>query len=145
MNTPSEIMAALQIILAGVDNLSEDTVSIGDWCVQVQPYSVIVLPPVSGQQSLLHVDGWEQVHRLRCKLTIKHQDAQTLGERVADMVPLILAALRDNDTLGLAGVVTCHPETAPVQYELVTGEQPVDEYGVLRQEVDFLISVVTCT
>lgn len=137
-------MAALKTVLAGVTNLSTSTVSVNDWGVQNHPYSVVIFPSLGGQQRLLYAGGYEQAHRIKAKLCIKHQDARELYDRSAAMIPLILTALASNDGLGLAGVVTMHMDGAPVTWESPTGDAIIrDDNGVLSKEIDFTLTVWT--
>lgn len=144
MNTPAEIMAALASLLAAVTNLSAASVSVNDWAVQNQPYSVIVFPSLGGLQRAAYAGGYEQAHRIKLKLTVKHADPKQLYDRSAAMIPLILAALAQNDTLGLADVVTCHLAEAPVTWESPTGDSLIrDDNGVINREIDFTVTVWT--
>lgn len=138
-------MAALQTVLGGVTNLSASTVSVNDWGVQNNPYSVVIFPSLGGQQmALAAIDEWQQIHRIKARLNIKHQSDTELYTRSSAMIPLILAALQTNDTLGLANVMTCHYEGFPVTWDSPTGDAiAVDDNGVKNKMIDFVVSVVT--
>ena len=137
---PTEIMAAMATGLATVTNLSSARVSVNDWKVQNQPYSVLIFPSLGGRQEKATFDGWDLTHRITCKLRIRDNDPQGLYTKSATMIPLILTWFRANDRLGLADVATCHGE--PLTWSSPTGDAVLDDGGgVLSKETDFTISV----
>lgn len=144
MNTPAEIMAALAGVFANVTNLSADCVSVNDWAVQNKPYSLLIFPSLGGQQRAAYAESYEQAHRITLKLTVTHKDKRALYDNSAAMIPLVLAALRANDTLGLSDVLTCHLAGSPVTWDSPTGDTLIaDNNGVLSREIDFTVTVWT--
>lgn len=144
MATPAQIMAAMATGLATVDNLSAARVSVNDWRVQDQPYSVIIFPSLGGQQAMAAAGYWELRHRITCKLRIRDNDPTNLYDKAAAMIPLLLAWFRANDTLGLTDVLTCHLADAPLTWTSPTSDANIDDgRGVLSREIDFTVTVVT--
>lgn len=138
---PAEIMAAMATGLATVTNLSTARVSLNDWKVQNQPYSVLIFPSLGGRQQQDTFGSWEQVHRITAKLRIRDNDPQGLYTKSAAMIPLLLTWFRANDSLGLADVLTAHAE--PLTWSSPTGDAVLDDgNGVLSKEVDFVVSVL---
>jgi hypothetical protein len=141
---PSEIMAAIKAGLATVTNLSAATVSVNDWTVRNNPYSVIIFPSLGGQQEMAAAGEWWVTHKIKCKLTIRHNDVKKLHDNAATMIPLVLAWFRANDGLGLADVVTCHLQGGALTWASPSGDNVYDDGGgVLSREIDFSVSVVT--
>lgn len=137
-------MAALQTTLAGVTNLSAGVVSLCDWGVQNNPYSVVIFPMLGGTQRLAYAGAYEQAHRIKAQLCVKSQNDAEIYSRCAAMIPLILAAIAANDDLGLTNVVTCHMDGAPVTWESPTGDFiEITDNGVKSKRVDFVITVYT--
>jgi len=137
-------MAAIATGLATVTNLSAARVSVKDWTVQNYPYSVLIFPSLGGQQSIADSLTWDVRHRIKVKLSVKHPDAGEQYTRLSMMLPLILAWFRANDSLGLADVITCHLDGAPLTWDSPTGDAGVDYGGgVLGREIDFVVTVVT--
>ena len=137
-------MAAIAAGLATVTNLSSDRVTVNDWLVQNQPYSVMLFPSLGGQQALGAVGTWEVRHRIKVKLRVRDNDPKQLYDRTAAMIPLLLAWFRANDSLGLADVITCHLDGAPLTWGSPTNDAVIDDGGgVLSREIDFSVTVVT--
>lgn len=144
MATPAQIMAAMAAGLATVTNLSTARVSVLDWTVQNQPYSVVIFPSLGGSQQRGAVGSWDVRHRIRVKLRIRDNSPQALYTNSAAMIPLLLAWFRANDDLGLADVITCHLDGAPLTWEEPYGDALLDDGGaVLSREIDFTVTVVT--
>lgn len=144
MNTLPEIMTALAGVLATVPGLSTATVAPNDWRLQNQPCSAIIFPSLGGEQRALAAeDCYQQLHRITIKLTVRHQNELALYTISDAMVSLILAALREHDTLDLAEVVTCHMAGAPVTWQAPTGHSIIQDGGVLSREIDFTVTVWT--
>jgi|WetSurMetagenome_2_1015567.scaffolds.fasta_scaffold25894_2 hypothetical protein len=138
---PTEIMAAIATGMATVTNLSTTRVSVNDWKVQNQPYSVLIFPSLGGRQEQDTFGTWEQLHRITVKLRIRDNDPQGLYTKSATMIPLVLTWLRNNDRLGLADVETCHAD--PLTWSSPTSDAVIDDGGgVLSREVDFSVSVL---
>lgn len=138
---PTEIMAAIATGLATVTNLSAARISVNDWKVQNQPYSVLIFPSLGGRQQQDTFGTWEQVHRITAKLRIRDNDNQELYTKSAAMIPLLLTWFRANDRLGLADVLTAHAE--PLTWASPTGDAVLDDGGgVLSREVDFAVTVL---
>lgn len=141
---PAEIMAAIAAGMATVTNLSASTVSVNNWLVRNNPYSMIIFPSLGGTQEMADVDSWFVTHRIKCKLTIRHNDVAKLHDNAAAMIPLVLAWFRANDRLGLTDVLTCHLQGQPLTWSSPTGDQNYDDGGgVLSREIDFAVAVVT--
>jgi hypothetical protein len=139
---PAEIMAAIAAGLATVTNLSAARVSLNDWTIQNQPYSALVFPSLGGSQELSGAGSWLQAHRIKVRLRIRDNNPQALYTKSAAMIPLVLAWFRSNDSLGLADVLTCHMESAPLTWDSPTGDAVLDDgNGVLSKEIEFAISV----
>jgi hypothetical protein len=137
---PAEIMAAIATGMATVTNLSTTRVSVNDWKVQNQPYSVIVFPSLGGRQEQDTYGTWIQVHRITVKLRIRDNDPQGLYTKSAAMIPLLLTWFRSNDRLGLTDVETAHVE--PLTWSSPTGDAVIDDgNAVLSREIDFTVSV----
>jgi len=137
-------MAAIAAGMATVTNLSTARVAVNDWTVQNQPYSALVFPSLGGQQARASSSSWFQTHKIKVKLRIRDNNPQALYTNSAAMIPLILTWFRTNDTLGLAGVLTCHYEGSPITWDSPTGDAMFDDGGgVLSKEIDFVISVLT--
>ena len=128
--------------LANVAHLSAATVSVNSWTVRNNPYSVLIFPSLGGQQEAVTIpSGWNVTHRIKVKLTIRHNDVAKLHDNAAVMIPLVLAWFRANDQLGLADVLTCH--ASPLTWSSPSGDQLFDDGGgVLSREVDFVVSVL---
>lgn len=140
---PTEIMAAMAAGLATVTNLSTARVSVCDWTVQNQPYSVIIFPSLGGRQDNTSAGGWMQIHRIKAKLRIRDNNPQALYTKSATMIPLVLAWFQAHDSLGLTDVITCHLDGAPLTWESPTGDALFDDGGgVLSREIDFVVSVL---
>jgi hypothetical protein len=138
---PTEIMAALAAGLATVDNLSANRVSVNNWGVRNNPYSVIIFPSLGGSQTAATMgNGWDTVHKIKCKLTIRNNDVAKLHDNAAAQIPLLLTWFRANDQLGLADVMTCHAEA--LTWASPNGDAVYDDGGgVLSREIDFVLSV----
>lgn len=138
---PAEIMAAMATGLATVTNLSATKVSVNDWKVQNQPYSVLIFPSLGGRQDQDTYGTWEQIHRITVKLRIRDNDPTGLYTKSAAMIPLLLTWFRANDRLGLADVLTAHAE--PLTWSSPTGDAVLDDgAGTLSKETDFTIAVL---
>ena len=141
---PAEIMVAIASGMATVGSLSLATVSVNDWTVRNNPYSMIIFPSLGGSQELSAVDTWQVTHRIKCKLTIRNSDVKKLHDNAAAMIPLVLAWFRDNDQLGLDDVLTCHLQGQPLTWQSPSGDQVFDDGGGnLSREIDFTVAVVT--
>jgi hypothetical protein len=138
---PTEIMAAIARGMAGVANLSATTVSVNNWLVRNNPYSMIIFPSLGGSQTPATMpDGWDVVHKIKCKLTVRNNDIAQLHNNTATMIPLVLAWFRAHDDLGLADVMTSH--AAPLTWQSPNGDQIYDDGGgVMSREIDFEVSV----
>jgi hypothetical protein len=137
---PTEITAAIAAGLATVTNLSTARVSVNDWTVQNQPYSVLVFPSLGGRQEQETFDSWLLTHRITCKMRIRDNNPQGLYTKSAAMIPLILTWFRTHDDLDLADVRTCHSEA--LTWSSPTGNANYDDgNGVLSREIDFTVSV----
>lgn len=138
-------MAAMETGLATVTNLSAASVSTKDWLVQNRPYSVLIFPSLGGQQSRITVGAWEVRHQITCRLRVCDDVEQRLYDKMAAMIPLVLAWFRANDSLGLDDVITCHGEGAPITWVSTSADALIDTgaSGVLAREVDFTVTVIT--
>jgi hypothetical protein len=139
---PTEIMAAIARGMATVTNLSASTVNVnGDFTVRDNPYSMMLFPWLGGRMEPATMgSGWNVTHRIKCKLTVRSNNAQRLSTDMHTMISLVLTWFRANDQLGLSDVETC--SETPLQWDSPTGDVPYnDGGGVLSREVDFVISV----